>query len=204
MVESILHCRAVRALRGEAQRHGIALEALLRMLEAQNYACSICARVMVNDTFKQAAAEPTGEIEWAPVQRKSILATPHVDYCPKTGVVRGLVCVACLKLLASATEPLELLQKCIVIIKQPKWVNPRPNRRRIRRKRKSHIARKEMLNTRLIPRERRVRLLDYFARELDESLVSECWRAGLVATRQERRKGLRPVVPDVEPDASDK
>ena len=148
------------------------------MLEAQNYACSICARVMVNDTFKQAAAEPTGEIEWAPVQRKSILATPHVDYCPKTGVVRGLVCVACLKLLASATEPLELLQKCIVIIKQPKWVNPRPNRRRIRRKRKSHIARKEMLNTRLIPRERRVRLLDYFARELDESLVSECWRAG--------------------------
>ena len=169
----------------------MAPDLLVKMLENQGNCCAICARALI-ESEPEAVDETT--IDWKPKPKQKRPTEPHVDFCPETGIVRGLLCSWCLKLLADATDPFELLKKQEHAVPQPKWVNPKPNRPHRKRTRKTHVMQKTYVNKRFSSRECRVRVLAYFEQVLDESLISARWN--------ERRESPRALVPAIEPVSS--
>lgn len=167
---AILHTMEV--LRAEAKAHSIALETLSQLLAHQAYRCAICERSMVKSGLQSA---PADEIELH-VVRVTRFATPRVDFCPETGVLRGLLCTPCRKIISKHVDLFGgLIERSPRFVKQPKWINPKPNRRHIKRKRKLFMIRRGFSIARFAPLKRRKRLLDYFSRELDASLISAKW-----------------------------
>ena len=71
------------------QTHGISLEEMEAMLEAQNNKCAICQK---------------------PFTKKS---KPYIDHCHKTGKIRGLVHVNCNSLLGMAHDDIKILSLAI-------------------------------------------------------------------------------------------
>lgn len=72
---------------------GITLEQYNQMIANQRGVCAICKK---------------------PFSDK----TPHVDHCHKTGKIRGIVHPRCNLLLGMAGDDVELLQQCIIYLKE--------------------------------------------------------------------------------------
>lgn len=90
----------------EAKIHGVHVDSLVKLLTEQRGKCPICDRPLVELAAEGAPTEieiGTYAATW------TTPAKPHVDFCPNTGVIRGLLCHACSKLVAGESAPFKAM-----------------------------------------------------------------------------------------------
>lgn len=88
-------CIKIRGVIAKLKKYNIKEEEYNKMFIIQNHACAICKTPFNDENDKK----------------------EHIDHCHKTGIVRGLLCHACNKILGFARDDVNILEQAILYLK---------------------------------------------------------------------------------------